>query len=754
MLAFAWRRRGLIVVSLIVGLALGYLYYVKQDPVYQSSIEVLVVEDQSNLPIDGLESRTSSGDMHITLMRSQKVIEKAIKVGELAELETLRTSDNPAARVLSNLRISGGGGAKGSIIRLSYESPDPVDCPLVLQAVVTAYEQFLSEVYDDDSKDAIDLIGKAKDQLGEQISELEKEYRKMLDESPLLVTGETAHNIHETRLQTIEGVRSAMVVENSTLQAKIDALQAAIKRGSSREALNMVVGNIETPVGNIAADVVKRDQLFPLLLQHEMLLDNHGPDHPKVKSILKQIDFVRNHLDKHKPVKLDTNPAKESTDFYIIYLESLKEQISINNETIAEMTQLFEKERKSAKSLTTYKVQEETYRSELGRKTRLFDVVLKRLEEISLVQDRGGVELQTIHPASRGRQIEPDLKSIMVQAGILSLLVGLSLAFVVDSADRRFRSPDEIRDQIGVPVIGHIPVIPGTGKPDRKGQTLEDGTLPTEIRTVHAPRGRIAEAYRAVRTAMYFSTRGGGHQVFQVTSPTPGDGKSTLAANLAVSVANSGKQVLLIDADFRRPRCHKLLALENEIGIAAVIDGSAELADAVQETQVEKLSVLTCGKRPKHPSELLTSKSFEDLLELVREKYELVILDSPPVLAVTDPLNVAPRVDGVLVILRLNKNARNVARRTLSSLEEVGANVLGIIVNGVGQDQGSYGYGKYGYSYGYGRYGYAGYGYRYGYRYRKDYGYGDNAYYGDDAAEVNTKSAATATTTHKGNGDH
>ena len=132
----------------------------------------------------------------------------------------------------------------------------------------------------------------------------------------------------------------------------------------------------------------------------------------------------------------------------------------------------------------------------------------------------------------------------------------------------------------------------------------------------------------------------------------------------------------------------------------------------------------------------------------------MVILDSPPVLAVTDPLNVAPRVDGVLVILRLNKNARNVARRTLSSLEEVGANVLGIIVNGVGQDQGSYGYGKYGYSYGYGRYGYAGYGYRYGYRYRKDYGYGDNAYYGDDAAEVNTKSAATATTTHKGNGDH
>jgi capsular exopolysaccharide synthesis family protein len=205
---------------------------------------------------------------------------------------------------------------------------------------------------------------------------------------------------------------------------------------------------------------------------------------------------------------------------------------------------------------------------------------------------------------------------------------------------------------------------------------------------------------------------------------------------LAISIANSGKRALLIDADFRRPRIHRLFGLDNSCGISSVIEGKSEIVEAVQKTDVENLSIMSCGPRPDNPSELLSSRRFDELLGLLREQYDLVVVDTPPVLAVTDPLNVVSRVDGVLLVLRLTKSARTTGRRALESLDGMGANVLGIVINGVGNQKGGYGYGygKYGYGYG-GKSGYGGYRSEYGYDYRYTDGYGDDhTYYEDDEA--------------------
>jgi capsular exopolysaccharide synthesis family protein len=147
---------------------------------------------------------------------------------------------------------------------------------------------------------------------------------------------------------------------------------------------------------------------------------------------------------------------------------------------------------------------------------------------------------------------------------------------------------------------------------------------------------------------------GEGHKVIQVTSPNSGDGKSTLAANVAVSIAQSGKKTLLIDADLRKPRQHKIFNVPAPAGLAAIIADQAEVADVIQQTAVRDLWVLPCGPRPPDPAELLTSPRFPELLDLLRERYEYVVLDSSPLLAVTDPSVVAPRVDGVLLTLRIS----------------------------------------------------------------------------------------------------
>jgi capsular exopolysaccharide synthesis family protein len=238
--------------------------------------------------------------------------------------------------------------------------------------------------------------------------------------------------------------------------------------------------------------------------------------------------------------------------------------------------------------------------------------------------------------------------------------------------------------------------------------------------TVHRPKSSEAEGYRGVRTQIFFSTQGRGHQLIQVTSPNPGDGKSTLASNLAVSIAQSGKRVVLLDADFRKPRVHKLFALPaTENGLASVVAGETTLLSALCPSGIPNLDILPCGSRPANPAELLTSPAFHFVLVDLKAQYDFVIVDTPPVLAVSDPMAVASRVDGIILVIRMTNRARPAAERAREQLGAIGANVLGVIVNGTGPSgPGS----DAGYKYGY----------AYGYQYQYEYEYADH--YDDDRA--------------------
>jgi capsular exopolysaccharide synthesis family protein len=325
---------------------------------------------------------------------------------------------------------------------------------------------------------------------------------------------------------------------------------------------------------------------------------------------------------------------------------------------------------------------------------------------------------------------------------VAGIALGFGLAYLADFTDKSFRSPQEIQQRLGLTVIGHIPFIPDNTTAD---SAMHEHVAPALV-AFHAPKSPEAEAFRGVRTSLYFSTQGRGHQVVQVTSPGMGDGKSTLIANLAISIAQTGRKTVLIDADFRRPRVHKLFpSINREVGMASVMAGDATLDDAIRPTIVPNLSLLPCGPRPANPAELLTSPRFQELLGEIRTRFDFVLIDTPPVLLVSDPCVVAPRVDGVILVIRLNKNNRPTAERAAEVLGGLGANILGVMVND--SDSGSpygYGYNKYGYGY---RYNYRyGYGYRYNYRYSYQYGYGYQPAYADaaddDDANTNGNGAA------------
>ena len=376
-------------------------------------------------------------------------------------------------------------------------------------------------------------------------------------------------------------------------------------------------------------------------------------------------------------------------------------------------------------------LEEANRKNELQRLSNLFNELTMQISEIQVNSGMGGVSAQVLSPAKHGSLVYPVVSKFLSLGGFLGAFVGLVLGYIVEVADRSFRKPEEIIREFGVPIVGHVPFIT-----EQRLKSIPAGNVIDRTAvSVHLPRSHPAEAYRAVRTAICFSAFGGNLRVISVTSPAAGDGKSTLALNLAISLAQSGKKTVLVESDFRRPKVHKLSGVDNKCGLVDVLRGDVELADAIKDTQVPDFFVLPCGKRPKDPAELLAKPQYEHLLQVLREQFEYVIIDTPPVLAVTDPCGVAARVDGVLVCMRLSRHTRDLGRRTIEQLRDIGATISGIVINGV-EERDAYGYGNYRYSdY---RYYYKNYNYKYG-----EYGSKDGReYYADDHAGELTGSAS------------
>jgi len=207
----------------------------------------------------------------------------------------------------------------------------------------------------------------------------------------------------------------------------------------------------------------------------------------------------------------------------------------------------------------------------------------------------------------------------------------------------------------------------------------------------------VAEACRTIRTAIYFGAPKDRCRTVLVTSPASSDGKSTMASNLAITMAQAGKRVLLVDADLRLPTQHAIFGIRHEYGLSSVLDGKVTLDQAVQPTAVSGLEVLPCGPKPSNPAEVLNSSMFNELLEVLSERYDQVIIDSPPVMGIADARIIAAACDVTILVLRADKSTRRMSELARDGLGSVGANLLGIVINEVEPSDGN-GYGYHGYA--------------------------------------------------------
>lgn len=694
------RRWPWVLVGIFVGIVGGLLAYTARASVYQSNAQLLVVKKRETLGQAGdfrmnyMEDYMST---QATIIKSEKVLTTAARKLSEGLNDPLPSELTERVKLLSLMfnvsreKDPSNPMTINNVLNVSVKASNPDDAQKILETIITAYRDEIKGVYDETTKERIDLLEiaiKQNTMLKEQAEQLRNE--KSIKISKL--TPELPEAL-QVRLQSTHQQLRLHEAEKIEIEAMLKQIEDA---GKDNAALRALVFNRLSPyvknaqfmgMGSRIDPYDIRTQIDEIEGQLTEMKKVYGPSHPKLQAAMAKYEFLKARYLENNPEDPDgkSDNLHKLEGFLQNRLFMFENQLNMFN---ADKTSITE----TLKEVIPIKVEIETLNENIRERSKRIESYDQDLKATELTRASGGYQANELNKPSREIiPVSPKLTQSLLLGIAAGMLFGVGLAALAELSDKGFRSPADIRNRLGVPVIGHIPPI-------RLNQPVEDA-LDLEPTLVSAlrPKSVEAEAYRGVRTALYFNAAGSTHQMIQVTSPNQGDGKSTLAANLAVSIAQSGKRTLLVDCDMRRPRVHRVFHLADPgPGLAAVIGGNVPLSSAIQRSAIENLSLLPCGKKPANPAELLTSPNFQDLLDRLKSDYDYVILDTPPVLAVSDPSAVAPRADGVILVFRMTSRVRPLAERAREQLSQIGANVIGVVVNGSGR-MSEGGYGGYGY---------------------------------------------------------
>jgi capsular exopolysaccharide synthesis family protein len=554
------------------------------------------------------------------------------------------------------------------VIEISYRGTDPAVVRAAANAVADAYAQFSSELQTTSARTKTAFILQSltsqKRGLDSAQSRLQgfKESHQTSD-----VTAEISalfENIH-----SLEGQRQLAEVERSVYQqllgklTRADTIDDDLRRLAGTDAItrNSYVGSLYT-------------RWFDLLKQREELLaTGKAPNHPDVQAIDKLITRTKTDL------------QAASGD----YLKGIESRLASYNQTINSLRTQAERypplESEQARLMADVKTAQTTY-----------DNLLAQYQLARIAESADGATVRVVDVAPLPTfAVAPNRRRATFMAMLLGLALGIGLAIGLDRLDDSVKSPDELSTRFQLPVLGQIPAI-------RVSEKQANSNIPLSRLVSHVdPRSVVAEAYRSLRTNIAFARAQSRVRTLVLTSPGPADGKSTTVANLAITFAQQGQRTLLVDGDLRRAVLDKTFSIPRTPGLTEVIIGVAPLSAAVHETTVANLFVMGSGQLPPNPSELLGSDRMREVLAEARETFDIVLFDSPPLLAVTDAAVLSTMVDGAILVVRVGSTSREAVRRAAAHLRSVHSRVLGAVLNDIDASHGGYygGYGHYYYAY-------------------------------------------------------
>ena len=758
-LGIAWRRKWVLILFAIIGSIIAYFIYLQTPTTYQSGLKLMINTQSPPVTVNGDVMRQQvSLPKHESLLVSDIVLSNAIRLGKLEELDTLKESDSPMGFLKQNVKVvSEGDGTDALIVTCTGGYAN--DLPVILNQIVKAYEDIIAQDSVDVGKDAVLVMQSLQQKLETEKEQAENRYFELFKKLGLTQSNMTeqifnpygekitslSQKLEEDTNEQEEVMNRLKSLADFSKQEKPSDVSLKLLAVDARRYLQLASPDVRQDLEqgesftNLPLDMQRTysrlarqvDDLEVRMQSRELdkarFGRNYGARHFLMQSIDSDLVSMRaqqaelrteltdltteaeqmlgTNEEKAAPRSL-TELSKESEQEAIrLYAMAITRDRDRLNESIATTRQRLADAEQNAASISADLTELNILKSQIDDKRQSTRDVLDRLAEMNvLAGNYTYTKVRVTTPPGNGYPVAPNLLTYLGMGIVLSSMIGFGLAFLIDWSDQSFRNPQEISTALRSPVIGKVPNIREAKKSRARGATLT---------TLHRSNSVASEAFRAIRTATVFAANRSDAKVFLLTSPSPGDGKSTVSANLAVSLAQMGKRVILVDGDFRRPRVHQLFDTDMAPGAMNFIDGEIPIEDAIRPLEsLPALSLMTVGKYPKNPGELVSSARFEDILLKLRREFDFVLIDSPPVLPVADACGMAGFADGVLMVLRIRRGVIVSAQKAKDQLDMVNAHLFGIIVNGIDNNPYYSEYGRYGYRHGYG------------------YGYGNNGKYG------------------------
>ena len=550
-------------------------------------------------------------------------------------------------------------GKKDDIITVSFASKYPEEAVKIVDAAVDAYTRSTAFSKSETANEIMAILEKEKNKNEIELANANQKIIDLKKQAHTFSFDNDRGNFTMTRLNSLSDALIAAHLE--TINSKT-ALEGAAKTiGLDADS---IPDNIAGTVALSPKDEdMLRAQLVALTEQLQERRRVYLPDHPQIKAMEGRINQL--------------NMA------YIGHAGKCWDQAKVRE---VELQKSFDEEQAKAIEISAKASQAAQFEADAKRIEQTIDGLEARIKDVSMVVDSGALNITVLEFGSyEDNPIKPSKVQVPAIALVIGLMIGCMIAVGREMADPKLHNSDDVRAVVGAQVLGMVPRQTPASTPSLLGQIVELD-----------PHSEVAEAMRAVRTSLTFGVPMEQSRSILVTSPEPGDGKSTVAANLAIALANAGKRVLLLDGDLLATRrCTNCFGISNQYGFAdhPVADKEEPVHTAVIKCSVARLGLLPGGPTPMAPSELLNDPAFGEMLQEVYRQYDHVVIDSPPVLRVDDARIMAATCDCTLLVARAEKTSHGNLREAASRLADVGAFVAGVVLNA---SQGGSQYGRYG----------------------------------------------------------
>jgi capsular exopolysaccharide synthesis family protein len=662
------KKRGWLVLALaLIGLLIGVIANMVLPKFYTAKARIEVEEDKSGqfrleqpmTAVAGVDS--TKLDTEIEILKSQTLALEVIKTLHLDSNPNFIALPNgrpwdlshPGVRngmiqtFLSRLTVARSGHT--NIIDISVKSPRPEMAALIANTLIDSY---IEHTFRDNFNATEKIAGWLDQQLGTLKEKLQSSETRMLQlQRDLGVVGaseEETRTVMAANLEELNRDFATAEVDRLVKEARFRILE-----GSSADVVAALAGE------NPALQQLKMS-LSQLRTEYTALIQTYGPAYPRVKELKAQIDQVETTLKAEEAAQV-SRAQKEL-------------QAAQANEEMLKRT--LDSKVEEALGQGEKAVQYQLARHEYEANRLLYDGLQERLQEAGIV---AGLHSSSVHVVdSADIPVNPSDPRIRVNEGLglgIGLVLGFGLAFLLEALDTNLKTMTEIEHGLQLPLVAAIPSVPTAD--------LHPSTFREHAMAPGASKwSRIAEALRGMRTSILLSSPGSAPKVLMITSSRPAEGKTSVACLTAITLALNGSRTLLMDADLRRPSIHARFKISKQTGLSSVLSGKVGFREAVVTwTELPNLHLLSSGPVPPLPSELLGSKQMEKLLEELRGEYEFIVVDTPPVLTVTDASILSRLTDATVLILRYGEVQRQVVMRSIDVLGRAGAHILGVAVN-------------------------------------------------------------------------